>query len=165
MLEVPLHKGTGARPIQALVKVYQAKCLPIADNGSDLLDYRDYGEIQRVKNDFARRLLSLPQMVATFTEHEELGMDCIPDKLFLSPMGSWLKVDTELELNQAIIRDCIALEKGLTIPQLYYIKDSLEKLGCAALFGAPEQIRKKEVTLIKRQFMTTAKVEQEEKEL
>lgn len=129
-------KRLWSKPLPALLKVYNAKCIPMATYGCDIWGYKDVKGIQVVENDFLRKLLGVPVATPVYCLHEELGMGYISDQITVAPLLRWLRIwaHPSPNLNQLIILDCTALERALHIPWLKYIKEETKCLSCAELF-------------------------------
>lgn len=148
-------KRIRSKPLPALMKIYNAKCLPMATYGSDIWGYTDVKEIQGAKNTFLRRLLLVPASTPIFNIHEELGVGFISDQIGAAPLLCWLRIWAQPtpNLSQVIIQDCLLLDKVLDIPWINYIKVQMEILGCPDLFLSPIVLGKPAIRDFKQKFL------------
>lgn len=137
------------------MKVYNAKCVPMATYGCDIWGYCDSKEIQGAENSFMRRVLSVPVSTPIFNAHEDLGMGYISDLVAVAPLLRWLRIWAQPapNLNQQILLDCLNLGRVLDIPWINYIKTQMVSLGCPNLFLSPAPLGKTAIKVFKHNFL------------
>lgn len=102
-------KRIGSKPIPALLKIYNAKCFPMAKYGSEIWGYTDVKELQVAENSFMRKVLSVPVSTPSFNIYEELVAGFISDQIAVTPLLCWLRIWAQPapNLNRLIIQDCL----------------------------------------------------------
>ena len=130
--------------------------MSVGTYGAGTWGFANVNALELVESNFLRQLLAVPSCIPSALCHEEVGAPYLIGYLKVAPLLLWHSVwaKEETHLNQAIIQDCLALDKSNSILWVSYVKDTLTKLDFGHLFLNPSSCRNISIKQLRGTFFS-----------